>query len=237
MATKRPTSNGLVDIHEPLDRGRIVQAAIKLLNQVGLHQLTMRRLAESLGIRAASLYWHVSDKGELMQLLSDTICERISIPDQSLPWREQVLLLAGQYREVLHSIRDSAEIMLDTPPATPKRLRLIEAVGQIFVRAGFPPEEVFSAGGLVNNFVLSFAMDGMRMVRMANDRGRSVEEEHRQFRHMLKTLPPEEYPTLVRYADYCARPDEDSQFQFGLQVLLDGLAARLAASSKSTTKL
>jgi TetR/AcrR family transcriptional regulator, tetracycline repressor protein len=58
---------------ETLDIDKIVKAAMKLLNEEGLQQLTTRRLAESLGKRSASLYWHVRDKAELLQLLAENI--------------------------------------------------------------------------------------------------------------------------------------------------------------------
>lgn len=62
---------------------------------------------------------------------------------------------------------------------------------------------------------------------MAKDQGRSMEEVFNEFRLMLKGLPPEEFPTLVRFAEQAISPDMDRQFRFELQVLLDGLAARL----------
>jgi AcrR family transcriptional regulator len=227
---KRADNTGkLVTSREPLDREWIIQAALDLLNEVGLPQLTMRRLAKSLGIQAASLYWHVRNKAELMQMLADEVCARITLPDQNMPWQEQVLSMVNQYRSVLLSIRDSAEILADTPPSTPNRLRLIEAMFRIFTRAGFSPEEVYSAGGLINNYVLAFVMDEMRFARLAKDQGKSMEESFSEVRRMFKSLAVEECPTIVSLADKVVNMDLDKQFQFGLQVLLDGLTARLTA--------
>ncbi|MFZ5642463.1 MAG: TetR/AcrR family transcriptional regulator C-terminal domain-containing protein [Bacillota bacterium] len=219
-------------LREPLDRVKIIQAALDLLNEVGLQQLTMRRLAESLGIKAASLYWHVTDKGELMQLLADNICDRIFLPEENRNWRELVVSLSNQYRNILLSIRDSAEILVDTVPATPRRLRVIENMFGILYRAGFSPQEVVFASGLINNYVLSFVMDEMRLVRMASDKGKSVEEALSDARKMFQGLSLEEYPNIVGLAEHATCPDMDKQFYFGLQVLLDGLAVRLAARSE-----
>src|SRR6266700_1708933 len=67
-----------------LDPDQIVQAALQLLGEVGLDGLTMRRLAERLNIKAASLYWHVRDKEELIVLLANEICASVSAPGASL---------------------------------------------------------------------------------------------------------------------------------------------------------
>lgn len=210
----------------PMDKKRIVEAALTLLNNEGIDQLSMRRLADTLGIRAASLYWHVKDKAELIQLLADKICEMISLPDPSLSWQQQILLITRDYRNVLLSIRDSVNILLDSTPATPKRFELIEAVYRVLASGGLSPEEVAFAASLINNYVLSFVADEMRFVKAAQVEGKSVEEMASYVRQMFLSSP-DKYPTMFHLADYATNPDMDKQFQFGLQVLLDGLTARL----------
>jgi AcrR family transcriptional regulator len=216
-----------------LDKECIVQVALDLVNKEGLDKLTMRRLAESLGIQAASLYWHVSDKAELLQLMADNICDRIIFPDLSLPWKEQLLAVANRYRGVLLSIPDSARILADTVPSTPTRLRQIEATYRLLTYAGFSPEVVASAASLFNNYIVSFVMDEMIPVRLANEQGKRVEEVYADARRMFQSLPTDKYPLFVSLAEYAASQDIDKQFQFGLQVLLEGLEARLTAHTKS----
>lgn len=210
----------------PLDKLRIIEAAVGLLNKDGIDQLSMRRLADSLGVRAASLYWHIKDKAELMQLLADRICELIALPDPNLPWQQQIGILGWNYRKVLLSVRDSDKILLDTPPATPMRFALIEAAYKMLAEAGFSPEEVVSAAALFNNYVLAFVSDEMRFASAASSQGKNIEE---MLSEAQKTFSgsPEKYPTLAQLAEYATDPDLDKQFQFGLQVLLDGLTVRL----------
>jgi TetR/AcrR family tetracycline transcriptional repressor len=73
-----------------LDRDQLVRAALALLDAVGFDGLTMRRLAERLGVQAASLYNHVRDKQQLLTLLADAICAEVPGLDASRPWREQL---------------------------------------------------------------------------------------------------------------------------------------------------
>lgn len=214
---------------EPLDVDRVVQAALDLLNEVGSDQLTMRRLAQSLGIRAASLYWHVRDKAELLQLLADAICARVRPPAATLPWEDQIRSLAGEYRAALLSVRDSAEILAATLPFTPRRLALIESVLRILESTGLPPAQVWLSASFLNNYVLSFVADEMRFSGTAKEKGISLAELHASARDMHRSLPAEQYSTMVRLADQAVSPDMAGQFQFGLEILIDGLRARLAA--------
>src|SRR5262249_44124972 len=86
-----------------LDQRQIVQAALGLLDEVGFDGLTMRSLAARLGIKAASLYWHVHSKQELLGLLAEEICAPMQEPDRMLPWQKQLELLGNEYRRGLFS--------------------------------------------------------------------------------------------------------------------------------------
>src|SRR5947209_10212649 len=77
-----------------LDQRQIVRAALGLLDESGFDGLTMRSLAKKLGIQAASLYWHVRSKQDLLSLLAEEICEPMREPDRTLPWRIQLEGLA-----------------------------------------------------------------------------------------------------------------------------------------------
>src|SRR5499427_9941909 len=79
-------------------RERIVQGALEVLNKEGFDGLTMRRLAERLGIKAASLYNHVTDKDQLLALMADAICAEIPDLDHAKPWRRQLETMARQVR-------------------------------------------------------------------------------------------------------------------------------------------
>src|SRR5579875_3593997 len=80
--------------HAGLDREHVVRVALDLLDEVGLDELTMRRLADRLGVTAASLYWHVRDKDELLALLADAISAQMPEPSLSPPWREELIRVA-----------------------------------------------------------------------------------------------------------------------------------------------
>src|SRR5262245_65845908 len=90
----------------PLDQAQIVRAALDLLDEVGLDELTMRRLAERLDVKAASLYRHVRDKEELLALLGDEISAEIPLPRATGTWQGQLNEIAWNVRRGLMAHRD-----------------------------------------------------------------------------------------------------------------------------------
>ena len=86
---------------EPLDRNRIVGAAVALLDEVGLAGLSTRRLATALGVQSATLYWHVRNKDELLDLVAEALCADAFTIDPALPWPDQLAsgLFEAQWRE------------------------------------------------------------------------------------------------------------------------------------------
>src|SRR5215217_5701271 len=84
-----------------LDRQRITEAAVELLNEVGLAELTTRKLAAKLGVQSPTLYWHVSNKETLLDLVAEAICADAFVIDQSLSWRDQLASGLSQFRALL----------------------------------------------------------------------------------------------------------------------------------------
>lgn len=123
-------------------RDHIVSAALDLLDEAGLDGLTMRTLAERTGVRAASLYWHIRDKEQLLGLLASAIVAEVPEPAADLPWREQLQAFATEYRRVLQSHRDAARIVMTAQPAS---ARLYERLVRPLLAAGFDGEAAVDA--------------------------------------------------------------------------------------------
>ena len=207
-----------------LTREELVRKALEVLDEEGFDGLTMRRLAERLGIKAASLYNHVSDKGELLAMMADAICAEIPDLDHSRPWREQAETIAVQVRRVLMAHRDGARVLAATPPVGPHRLRLIEQVLHVLASAGFSPAKIADASFVMNSYVVGFVLDEtLGSPRDATSARRMREEGRRWF----KSLPKQDYPTLVALADELVDAPPDRRFQLGLHALLDGFELRL----------
>jgi TetR/AcrR family tetracycline transcriptional repressor len=206
-----------------LDREQLVRAALALLDDVGLDALTMRRLAERLGVKAASLYKHVRSKEELLVLLGDEISGEIPFTDPAGGWREQLTRIAWNVRRGLLAHRDAARVLAYTAPFGPQRLRHIEVILRVLRDAGLGPREAARAAYHCNNFVTEFAADEARMAAFAGGTAGARRKVFAEARRHFKALPRDEYPTIVALADYLTESDADALFRFGVELLLRGI--------------
>jgi TetR/AcrR family tetracycline transcriptional repressor len=210
-----------------LDQRQIVQAALSLLDEAGFDGLTMRSLAQKLGIKAASLYWHVRNKQELLSLLADEICAPMRAPDRTLPWRRQLEELGHEYRRVLLAHRDAARVLARSGgPAGPHRLRLTEIMLRTLLDAGFGHKDAAYAGFLLNDYVTMFVLEETQNAPAEAAGGAAAAATWTQ--DWMAALPATEYPSVVALTDYLLEPDADERFQFGIEILRNGLETRLA---------
>ena len=100
-----------------LTRERLVAAALDLINREGLESLSMRALADELDVKAASLYWHVRDRRELIELLAESILETVPRPRHRSTWRDGVLATADALRRRVAAQQDANRILLEVPDA------------------------------------------------------------------------------------------------------------------------
>jgi len=212
-----------------LDQRQIVQAALGLLDEVGFDGLTMRSLAKKLGIKAASLYWHVRGKQDLLSLLADEICAPMREPDRTLPWFSQLEVLGNEYRQVLLAHRDAARVLASSgAPMGPNRLRLTEIVLRTLLEAGFDHKDAVYAGSLLNDYVVMFVSEETQYANAEAENG--SEDSSSGVQNWLETLPPNDYPSVVALADHLTEPAVDERFRFGIEILRNGLEIRLARS-------
>src|SRR5262245_32877387 len=210
---------------QPLDQEQVVEAALALLDKEGLDELTMRRLAERLGVKAASLYRHVRNKDELLALLGDEISSEIPFARAAGSWRNQLSEMAWNVRRGLLAHRDAARVLANTPPVGPRRLRHIEAVLRTLRAAGLNARDAARAGYHLNNFVTEFAADEARFAAFASSPGASRRKILAEARRQFKSLPPQEYPTIVGLADALTEDAQDALFQFGIDMCVLGIRA------------
>nr|WP_275984030.1 TetR/AcrR family transcriptional regulator C-terminal domain-containing protein [Paenibacillus hamazuiensis] len=215
--------------HIPLDRKRIVQKALDMLNEVGLKELSMRKIGDALGVKAASLYYHVKDKDELLQLIADQISLEMGMnwADASLPWKDQMVRWAEHFRAVLHKHRDAADIFGSTIALGPYRLQQIEALYKVFDAAGFRDEQIPWLSGMLKNYVLGFVSEEVRLTGMAQRKEVDVKSLGEQYLETYGRLPRDKFPHLIRLAPYSTGAHWEDEFHFGLKVLLDGFNAQL----------
>ncbi len=213
---------------QPLDRDRVVRVALELLDEVGLEGLSMRRLADRLGVKAASVYWHVRDKEELLDLVFDRVIGEIEVPEpEPSRWREQVAEVARDMRRVTNRHRDIARVQLGRFPIGPNALTFSEGLHAILRAGGLPDRTSAYAGQLLPLYVSAFALEEGSGLRSPSGEEASPEDVLDAIRGYLGSLPAERFPNLVALAGDITGGDPDERFEFGLELLLDGLERRL----------
>ena len=213
---------------QPLDRDRVVRVALKLLDEVGLEGLSMRRLADRLGVKAASVYWHVRDKEELLDLVFDRVIGEIEVPEPDpTRWREQVAEVAREMRSVINSHRDIARVQLGRFPIGPNALTFSERLHAILRAGGLSDRASAYAGQLLPLYVSAFGLEEGSELRSPSEEETSPEDVLDMIRGYFESLPVERFPNLVALAGDITGGEFDERFEFGLELLLDGLERRL----------
>ena len=217
-------------VEPALDQSKIVAAALDLLNEDGFDGLTMRSLAKKLGIKAASLYWHVHNKQDLLSLLADELCAPMRKPDRTLPWRNQLEILGNEYRRILLAHRDAARVLSSGgAPSGPNRLRLTEIVLSILLDAGFAPQDAVYAGFLLNDYVTMFVSAETQSVNSVAEG--VFEDLPSGVQNWLEGLPVNEYPSVIALAGHLTKSDFEERFQFGIEIIQNGLENHLSNRS------
>lgn len=207
-------------------RDDVIQTAIQLLQEVGLDGLTLRRLATELGISAPTLYWHVKDKRELLDLMADTMVrearEKMPPFPEHLEWWEKIAEgMRRQYHAIL-AYRDGARVVAGNRPAE-SSLPIIEQYMKMWVDLGFPPEEALATILTFGDFIAGSALEVQAEIERAR-----LQTPDRAAGFWNKI---DHYPTL--HAAALARAGRRSQdphagFEHGLRLLIAGLRQRHA---------
>ena len=208
------------DARPPLSRARIVTAAVAFVDAHGLEALSMRKLGAELDVEAMSLYNHVANKDDLLDAVLEQALVEVPLPPPGPDWRSRLRALAEGFRAV--GLRHPGVLPLfgARPVRSLAGFAPIECAFDILRSAGLSADEALDAVIAAASFVFGFVMveeGGFRQVA----EGRSAD---------LGALDVAEHPRLLELAHAIARRDSDRQFEVGLQVVLDGIAARLGAA-------
>jgi AcrR family transcriptional regulator len=202
-----------------LSREQVAAAALELLDRDGLEALSMRRLADHLGVGTMTLYGYFRSKEELLDAVVDAaVAEREPYAVDG-PWQEQIRQLMQGSRRSLGRHPGLVKVRADRPVLQPEALRFAETGMKILRSAGFSRSDAARAFRLLFTYVFGY-------VSFSPDE--KAEEASRESRAATAALPPDEYPTLSESSEELAEAMAGEEtFDFGLDRIIDGLDARL----------
>jgi TetR/AcrR family tetracycline transcriptional repressor len=207
-----------------LTREEIIKEALALLEQEGPGALSMRRLADRVGVTPNALYTHVRGKADLIDGLIDQVYAGLTLElDPSGDWTQQLTTLSQAIRAHLLSHPAVVPYALQQPGLGPHSLRLGEAIYNVLRPAGFSDQAVVGTVYALVTYILGFV--ALEVPRAGTDPQTSDEYVRRMWA-FFAALPPGEFPHTVELAAQLARSSTDDQFQFGIRTFLAGLNAQ-----------
>lgn len=208
----------------PLTREAIVAAALRVLDADGIGGLSMRRVGEELGTGAASIYWHVRNKDELLQLVYERVTEEAELPEPDPSrWPEQLRDLAHGMREVLNKHRDVARLSIGRIPSGPALAVYSEWLFALLKPVGIPDQVIAYLGDLFGLYVGAYAFEES-LGSSSFTGGMSPEQFFQMLSDYIMSLPAERFPNVRRAVGVLFGGGPDERFAFGVDLMLRGLA-------------
>lgn len=212
----------------PLSAQAIVDTALGVLRRDGLDAVTMRRVAQELGATAASLYVHVADKDELASLMLDQLLGQVALPEPAPErWQDQVKTLARDLVQLMEANMGIARVAIANPPVGPNALRLTDWLLGLLRAAGAPDQVAAYGCDLLWLYCTSVAFEVSAYAAMGFDEA-DVAGRAAQMRQYFASLPAERFPNVVALAEPMTAGGGDERLEFGLDLLVAGLARRCA---------
>ena len=212
----------------PLDRTRVADTALRLLNEVGLDGLTLRAIAKELDVKAPALYWHFKDKQALLDEMATEMYRRMvrDTPlDPGLGWRERTLASNRGLRAALLGYRDGAKVFSGSRFTGTEHAVQIEANLRCFVDAGFTLAQAVRATMTAYVYTVGFVTEeqGVRPVPGERREGYDVEDRARR----MAGFPLAAVTGGEIFDGY------DRQFEEGLDLLLAGIEAKYTGAKRA----
>ncbi|MET8992635.1 TetR/AcrR family transcriptional regulator C-terminal domain-containing protein [Nonomuraea wenchangensis] len=197
--TKRP----------PLSRDALIETALRLLDEVGLDGVTVRRLAGELGVQSPALYWHIRTKQELLDGIADAIILAAGMgpPGDGEAWKDWLARRARAYRRSLLAHRDGARIVATATRLGTETLKLLEQELSALVAHGLTPLSALRAITACTQYVNGFVLQEQAARPPADD--------------LLPLL--EQAPTLLKAIGEGGAAHGEETFEHGLRALINGL--------------
>ena len=212
-----------------LTHDRIAEAAIEIADAQGIDAVSMRRLAERLGVATMALYRYVESKGDVFELMLDAVHTRFELPGEG-GWREIARSYAEQTRALtlahpwlIHAFTRTPNIL------TPAMVNHLERIMVSLDGLGLDVDSMMAVFGTLNAFVHGATSAEVAQRELALREGWSSDDDMRMayVPYVRRLMESGRYPTVTRYiVEGSNEDDAEWSFGFGLECVLDGLAAR-----------
>ncbi|SHE76369.1 TetR/AcrR family transcriptional regulator C-terminal domain-containing protein [Streptoalloteichus hindustanus] len=210
-----------------LRRETVVRAALKLVNEVGLEGLTLRLIADELGVRPPALYWHVRNKQELLDHMASLLLAGafgdVQPPRPGQPWWEWMAEFARNLRRVLLSHRDGARMCAGTYLREETLFTSTEMMLRALTEAGFSLRDATRDAATVYAYVVGFTIEEQAVTPAPGEHNEQYSPD------LLRTqFDRQRHPLLFQSVEDAFGTDTaDDRFEHGLNLILSGMRLSL----------
>jgi AcrR family transcriptional regulator len=211
----------------PLSRERILQVALQRADSEGIEALSMRKLAQELGVKAMSLYNHVANKDDMVDGMVDLVVGEIELPRLDINWKTAMRQRATSAHGVLMRHPWATLALMSRINVGPAMLRYVDATLACLVEAGFSYAMADYAWNALDSHIYGFTLQALNFPLEAGEYAAAAKDYGAM-------IPPEKYPYLNQLTHHVidGRHDGLHNFEFGLNLLLDGLETLVDAHSQ-----
>lgn len=214
-----------------LSTGRVLRAAVALADDGGIDSLSMRRLGQALGVEAMSLYNHVANKDEILDGIGDLVVSEIEIPAPDLDWKIAMRRRAISARGVFLRHPWVTSLIESQINMSPERLRYFDATIGSLRRGGFTIGLAYNAFLTLDSYIYGFIHHEVSWQHAPDEREELVADLEPQ-------VSAQDYPHVAEIMQFVLelsqtsrQPSYRSEFEFGLDLILDGLERKLEKQS------
>lgn len=204
----------------PLTPPRIVEAALGIADRDGLAAVSMRKLGKVLGVEAMAMYYHYKSKQELVEAMLDTVHAEITTPPEDTQWRTFMKIRAQSVLEVVMRHKWAASVMESGIAPGPATLHDREAIARCLRQAGFSIAATVRATTLLDIYIYGFAAQYANLSFTDSRQAAELTES------VVGQFQQDSYPFLTElFTDHimAGHYDPMAEFDFGLEVVLDGI--------------
>ena len=212
------TSNPATPLTSPLSRERLLQTAVRLADQGGIESLSMRKLAQELGVQAMSLYNHVANKDDLLDGIVDIVVSEMEVPDHRVDWQTAMRRRAISAHAVLLLHPWATMPLVSRVNVGPAMLRYVNATLGCLYEAGFSLKMADQVWNTIDSHVYGFTLQELNFPFEAADYSTVAAQG-------LTLIPADQYPYLNQLTQLVMRGDYNGlhNFEFGLELILNSL--------------
>ncbi len=201
----------------PLSRDRVLRAAVGLADEGGLSSVTMRKLAQELGVEAMTLYYYVANKDDILDGIVDRVVGEFDVPSGGASWKAAIRRSAVSAHDVLMRHPWACGLMMSTKRVSPARLRYMESLLRRLREAGFSAGMTHHAYHALDSHII-----GSTLWEAGYSANKDLADRAKSFVREIAA----EYPYLAEHAEQHVTKSKRSdvpEFEFGLDLILDGL--------------